>query len=324
MDVFVTLPDEDLTTATPINPAPFAYQTATERLEVAAGTYQIRITPAGDPTNVVFDSGELALAADADLLIAALANTGPGVAPVQLTLMDGSGSSVLFDVNTPAAVTAVHASPDAGSVDVVADDAATEATEAIALASSVDFAAVCTITAVPAPGSYNVNITEAGNVANVALSIPLDATQAAEITAIVTGYAMSAPELQAIALGTDTRRIATETKLRVIHAAGSTAEVDIYLLPDGTEFADEATEPAFAAVPFSADTGILSVAPAVYDVYVTPTGSKSVIAIEVQDLTVEGGQVLDVIARDPAEDGSEGTLPQLIVIDYGTVVPCTI
>ena len=41
------------------------------------------------------------------------------------------------------------------------------------------------------------------------------------------------------------------------------------------------------------------------------------------NLTLTGGQVLDVIARDPATNGSEGALPQLIVVNHETVAACT-
>ena len=75
-------------------------------------------------------------------------------------------------------------------------------------------------------------------------------------------------------------------------------------------------------MPFGADTGVLSIAPGTYDVYVTPAGSKSVVAIEVADLPLGGGDVLDVVARDAELDGSEGALPRLIVVDYSAVADC--
>ena len=49
---------------------------------------------------------------------------------------------------------------------------------------------------------------------------------------------------------------------------------------------------------------------------------KAVAAIEVQNLALSGGDVLDVIARDAATDGSEGPLPQLIVVDYANIADC--
>jgi hypothetical protein len=37
---------------------------------------------------------------------------------------------------------------------------------------------------------------------------------------------------------------------------------------------------------------------------------------------LNGGEVLDVIARDAKLDDSEGALPQLVVVDYSAVPAC--
>ena len=50
-------------------------------IQLEPGNYQIRVTPAGDASTVVYDSGTLSLPAAADLLIAAVPNTGPGASP---------------------------------------------------------------------------------------------------------------------------------------------------------------------------------------------------------------------------------------------------
>ena len=52
--------------------------------------------------------------------------------------------------------------------------------------------------------------------------------------------------------------------------------MDIFLLADGTDLNDAAVTPTFGDVPFTADSGITSVAPGTYDVYVTPAGDKSI------------------------------------------------
>ncbi len=323
VDVYVTAPGADLPTSTPINDEPLAYQDYTGQIEVPAGTYQVRVTLAGDPGTVVYDSGAADLAAGTDLLIAAVENTGPGATPIQLVALDGTGSAEIFDAATPAAVVAVHASPDAPAVDILADDQSTAEDDAITLASNVAFTDFCEIGAVPAPGDYTISVTVAGDPSSVALQFPLSVTQGDELTAIVTGFAASTPQIQALPLVNNTRSIVTESKLRITHGSPSTGPVDIYLLPDGTDLNDPDVSPDFGAVPFTGDTGILAIAPATYDVYVTPAGDKSVVAIEVQDLGLVGGEVLDVIARDPQTDGSEGPLPQLVVIDQSAVAACT-
>jgi hypothetical protein len=153
-----------------------------------------------------------------------------------------------------------------------------------------------------------------------ALQFPLQPAKGAELTAIVTGYLGSTPALQPLALANSERTVVTEAKLRVTHASPGTGNVDLYLLEQGADFA--AAAPSFAAVPFGTSTPVLSLAPGAYDVYVTPAGNKSVVAIEVPNLALSGGDVLDVIARDAKQDGSEGALPQLIVIDYASVTAC--
>jgi hypothetical protein len=323
VDVFVTAPGADLAGATPINSSGLAYRGATEQVEAPAGDYQIRVTAAGNPAAVVFDSGTVALPAGADLLAVAVENTGPGDTPIQVVVLDGTAAADLLDVNTPASVVAVHASPDAPAVDVLADIRSTATVEAIALAQGLPFPQFCEIPAVPAPGGYTLSITAAGDPSTVALQFDLDVEKGNELTAIVTGYlASGTPAIQPLPLVNDRRSVVTEAKLRVTHGSPATGAVDLYLVADGTDLNDPGTTPAFAAVPFGADTGILSIAPGTYDVYVTPAGDKGVVAIEVQDLALSGGEVLDVIARDPEIGGGEGPLPQLIVIDYAALTAC--
>ena len=320
VDVYVTAPGDALAGSAPVNVGALAYGGYTGRTEVPAGDYRIRVTAAGNPGAVVYDSGTVALPAGADLLIAAIENTGPGTAPIQLVALNGQDSARLVDSSTPASVVAVHASPDAPAVDLLADVVETANDEALGLARNVAFTQACRIPAVPAPGSYNISVTPAGNPGVVALQFPLQVEKGNVITAIVTGYLGSTPALQPLALSADTRSVATEARLRVTHASPGTGDVDLYLLPDGADLAD--ADASFGAVPFGADTGVLSLAPGDYDVYVTPAGNKSVVAIEVQNLALSGGAALEVIARDANQNGSEGVLPQLIVVDYANVSVC--
>ncbi len=323
VDVYVTAPTATLASSTPVATA-LTFQDFTGRLEVPAGTYRIRVTTTGntDPASVVFDSGELPLAAGADLLIAAVENTGPGDTPIQLVALDGTTSFQLLDANTPASVVAVHASPDAPAVDILADVLSTATVEALPLAVNLPFAQACEIPAVPSPGDYGLSVTATGDPATVPLQFDLSTAKGDELTAIVTGFAFTTPAIQALPLITSTRSVFTEAKLRVVHASPSTGNVDVYLLADGTDFNAASTTPSLPAVPYGADSGILSVAPGLYDVYVTPAGNKSVVAIEVQNFPLSGGDVLDVIARDPAANGSEGALPLPLVVNYATVAAC--
>ena len=151
----------------------------------------------------------------------------------------------------------------------------------------------------------------------IATSFPLNVMKGDEALAIVSGFAGGAtPAIAPIALAGNTRSVITETKLRITHASPSTGNVDLYLVADGTDIST--VDPTFADVPFGADTTRLSIAPGDYDAYVTGAGSKTP-AISLTELNWTGGEVLDMIARDPAT-GETG--PQALVIDYSADIAC--
>jgi len=321
VDIFVTAFGADLGASAPINGAGTAvfFEDDTGQLEVPAGDYQIRITLDDAPASVVYDSGEISLPAGADLMIVAVDNTGPGDAAVQLVVLDGTAASTLYDTNTPASAVAVHLSPDAPAVDILADDNSTAAVEAITLVENVSFTEYCDINSVPAPGDYTINVALNSDNSAIATSFPLNVMQGDEATAIVTGFATGGltPALTPIALPGNTRSVITETKLRITHASPSTGLVDLYLVPAGTVI-DDTVDATFADVPFGADTTQLSIAAGDYDAVVTGAGSKTPV-ISLPGLQFTGGEVLDVIARDP--EGAENA-PQAVVINYATVPVC--
>jgi hypothetical protein len=321
VDVYVTALDAELDGSAPVNgvDTPLVFEGSTERLEVPAGNYQIRITPDNDTDTIFFDSGEIPLPAGADLMIVAVENTGPGSTPVQLIVLDGTTADTLYDTNTPASVVAVHMSPDAPAVDLLADVTATPEVEAITLVENVSFTEFCDIS-VPAPGEYIVNVALNSDNSTIAYSFPsLEFMKGDEALAIVSGFALGGePVITDITLPGNTRSVLTETKLRITHGSPSTPAVDIKIVERGAGFAGEAVA-LFEGVTFGLDTTQLSVPVGNYDAYVALAGAAEP-AISVEGvLDFAGGEVLDVIAYD----GEGG--PDLLVLDYsdeGNVAAC--
>ncbi|WP_018231551.1 DUF4397 domain-containing protein [Thioalkalivibrio thiocyanodenitrificans] len=291
VDVYVVEPG----TGDPLGLAPLGGFAAGEILgpvSVPAGEYRILVTPAGSAAPVVFDSGPISLADGADLLLAAVSNTGPGAAPISLVGLDGTGSFEILDTGTPASLRVVHASPDAPAVDVVVNNQfASPLVAGLAFPGATGYLD-------PAPGDYNVKVGPTGQVAAVTV-IDADLSLAAgqSYTVIAAGPLAA---IEPLVLTDDRRAIATEARVRLVHGSPSAGPVDIYVTAPGTDLAG--ADPAFADVPFKAETGYVALTAGDYEISVTPAGDKTV-AIGPVTVSLEAGHIYGAIARDAAGGG---------------------
>jgi hypothetical protein len=288
--VYVTAPDALLEQSAPLGT--FAFGEELGPVTVPGGDYRIRVTASNDPAAVVFDSGTVALPAGADLLVAAVENTGPGTAPISLVVADGNGSFEILDAATPAQLRVIHASPDAPAVDVIVDD-----DFANPVLEDVPFAAFSGYLSVPA-GVYNVKVTPANNAGVIVIDADVEVDAGRQYSVYATGpLAAIAPYV----LTDDGRSVGTEAKVRIVHTAPGAGNVDIYVTAPGADIAT--ASPAFSNVPFRAETGYVGLAAGSYDVTVTPTGTKTA-AIGPAPITVIDGGVYTAAARDATGGGA--------------------
>ena len=264
-------------------------------LVVPAGDYQVRVSAPGDPGNPFYDSGTLSLPGGADLVVAAVVNTGPGDAPIKLLASTGAALLEFNDVETPATVRVVHGSPDAPAVDVLVNDTI-RAVENAAYQAVTDYIPL-------EPETYNLKVVPAGGEpADAVLEADVPFPQGAERTAIAVGT-LTDPmiPLELLALDDSNRAVATEAKLRLVHGSVSAGEVDIYVAAGGTLTVDVDTSVDFAftatAVPYKASTGYLPLTPGSYDIAITPTGSTGA-AIGPLTVELDAGGIYTAIARD--------------------------
>jgi hypothetical protein len=296
VDVFVTAPDADLAASAPVGT--FSFKETIGPAEVAAGDYQIRVTAAGDPTAVVFDSGTVTLNDGDDLTIAAVPSTSGGPAPISLVALNGTGSLEILDINTPTSLQVIHASPDAPAVDIVVDGGV--------LVPGLAFPEATGFVEVPG-GIYNVSVTVAGNPGAIAIGpVDLDLTPGTRYSVFAVGELAA---IEPLILTDDPRRVATNAKVRIVHASPTAADVDIYVTAVGADI--NAETPTLENVPFKANTGFLSLPAGDYDVTVTPTGTKTA-AIGPATISIANGGVYTAVARDPLPGAAEFGL---IVLD---------
>lgn len=275
----------------------FGQELTPDPLVLPAGDYQVRVSLPGDAGNPFYDSGTISLPGGADLVIAAVVNTGPGAAPIKLVASTGAALLEFNDVDTPATVRVVHASPDAPAVDVLVND-----TIRPAELSGAAYGAVTDYVPL-APATYNLKVVPAGGApADAVLEADVPFAQGAELTAIAVGTLTDpAFPLELVDLEDSNRRVATEAKLRLVHASVSAGEVDIYVAAGGTLMMDIDTSLDFffqaTAVPYKANTGYLPLTPGSYDIAITPTGSTGA-AIGPVTVDLDAGGIYTAIARD--------------------------
>ena len=280
--VHVTAPGDAISDATSLGS--FSFKETLGPVEVPAGTYRIRVTL---PDNtVVFDSGSVALTSGKDLLIGAVPNVGTGSSPIQLAVLDGASVAVLSDAAAGARLRVVHASADAPAVDVLANDGVTPAV------SNLAFPAITNYLSLPA-ATYNFKVVPTGVTTPVVINADVPLANSMEYSLLAVG---ALANIEPLLLTDNNRKVATEAKVRLVHASTLAGNVDIYVVAAGASIANAA--PAFSNVPFKADTGYVSLAAGNYDVIITPTGTKTE-AIKAS-LTFANAMVYTAIARDGA------------------------
>jgi hypothetical protein len=281
VDIHVTAPDAALGTAL----ATLDFKQSTDAVDVPAGNYRVRITLPGQDT-VVFDSGALELAGGTDLVVAAINNRFSGDSPVSLLAVTPTGETLdILDADTTASVRVVHNVSDAPAVDVIVNDE-------IKLVEGLEFPDFTGYVGV-APDTYNVKV--AASVDNSIVVIDADPTlEAGTYQTVIAVGSLTEETIEPLLLADTPRRIATEAQVRIVHGSTLAGPVDIYVT--ATNDITDAT-PAFANVPFKAETGYVSLSSGDYVVTVTPAGSKTA-AIGPVALTLEANKIYTAIARD--------------------------
>ncbi len=119
------------------------YTNVTDYLPVPTGNYFIDVTPAGDPDTVAIDINDLPLDGDLSYSVAAIGLLGGDPALGPLLLIDDAFAS------DQAQLRIIHASPDAGSVDVLVNGGV--ALDGFEFGTATDYLALD-------PGAYDLEI----------------------------------------------------------------------------------------------------------------------------------------------------------------------
>ena len=152
------------------------FKAVSDYLELAAGSYNVRVAPAGEGANSAVLDEDLDVPA-ADLTVAAIGEVAGENRPLELAVLEDENSDPGDDT---ARVRAVHASPDVPAVDVVVAETGNALFEGVEFGES-GYAEV------PA-GSYRLCVYPAGEREEAVLGVDVEAAANTVYSAFATGY----------------------------------------------------------------------------------------------------------------------------------------
>jgi hypothetical protein len=273
VDIYVTAPGVPLP-ATPTIAA-LAYRaiapaSGSAALQVPARSYRIRVTPAGQPTQIAFDSGSVALPAGGDLLIVAVP-AATGIAPISLLVAPATGSA--FEIkDMRAALRVAHLSPSVPAVDVflkapgVANSAANRVLSGVVFPQDSGFLKI-------ASGSYDASVAVAGSLTGV-LNLngaQFAASSSTSVFAIGLLNGAGGQALRLAAYSDDRAPLAGKAKVRVLHLSPDAPAVDVVVLAGGVIASRPVTSLAFP----NATATSLQLDPGSYTLAVVPAGAST-------------------------------------------------
>jgi hypothetical protein len=279
----------DPTASSPV--ASLSYSDLSAIVEIDAGTQEIIVTPAGDPTTVVYESDVLSLPNVTSLLFVAFDGLKlDGDTPwLELRSLGDAFSNVMPNRLAPAEARAVHSARDSGPFDVVRHS------NDETLIGDIAYGEVSPYVVVPT-GSNTIDLKSVDDPDEVVAALTLSASPGADGTILISGE----PDVVRMTLILDdNRRIATSARLRVINGAVTFPAVDIYVMEPGTNIND--ANPNVGLLAFPLGTSSLSFKAGDYDFVLAASGTRD-IAVGPVRLTLENSGLYTVVATQAEQD----------------------
>lgn len=310
VDIFITAPEGQITSAEKLATVTFGQKTGTTKLKlfkradvtddtaalIVDFTVELRDSTSGD---VLFNSGKQRLNEKTRLLWAVVNNTGPGPAKVKVIGIDGVTGTFL-NTTDQATVRAVHVSPDSGAFDIYRN-------------SSLNSPIALGLAFRDTSPYSNVPTGEVDLIAQPASATSVTILFVEEFSAIAnTSYSAYTVGRQgsvdALVIADDRRSVPTQSKFRFLNAAPSLDgedALDVYVtLPDQsldftastTATTDDAAQFKRGSIAYKSTTDPAVLKSGTYRVRLAPAGTSRIVldsAITLQDGSVQTFVLID-------------------------------
>jgi hypothetical protein len=236
VDLYIVPPTADIAGVAPWGS--LAFEGTVPARSLAAGDYKFVATEKANPAHVLYTTPGFTLSAGAALTLAVTPDSGEGILPFTLTVLNDS-SAVLGNPSAPAAVRALNGATDKQPRDVVLNGQFTPPIfPGTVYGTPTPYLATTAATDVP------INVTPAGNPGVLESTTGFSPGAGSAWTIFFvgpTGTLLTSPNQD------DRRRVKSQAKLKLYNAASICALCDVLILPPGT---DPNIYPAFDAFGF--------------------------------------------------------------------------
>ena len=262
-------------------------------LDVQAGDYVLTITTAGMPGDILFTSDVITMAAATTMLFIIFDTDANDRGPVSVRSFntETGATTALIDPLYPPTVRFIHALQDLGAVDIYVDDPLT-----IPAVEDQDFRDVSAEIEVSV-GVLPITYTAFDNIGTILVDANISITTGIRADYYVLGDAASPASL---ATARDRRSIETLAKFTVVYTETNHDALDVYIVEAAADIADLPAR--FTGLTAGLDPLLTQLPEGSYDVYLTVTGEKTVVAGPLQVDLVLGDVVTAIIydAVNPA------------------------
>jgi len=259
-------------------------------IDMTAGEYVITITAANDELEILFQSNSFFSEARTSLLINLFDADANDLGQLALRSYNttSGGVAVFADSRTNPTIRFLHASKDLGAVDIFVEDTLT-----MPLVSDHVFKDVTDDVPVTA-GSLPLTYTTANDTLMIHIQQDISINPGVRWNYVVFGPAGTPT---GVARRVDRRSVETVAKFSFIQAASNHESTNLYIVDRGTDISAEDVFPAYFGLIPAGVPVTTSLAAGSFDLYLTTSGEKTVVAGPFE-LDIALGDIVDLIAYD--------------------------
>lgn len=258
--------------------------------DVESADLVMTVTPAGDPSTILYQSSEVLFGARAAFIVTLFDGDETDVAPIVVRrFTKGGGITALPDARFPPTVRFIQASIDLEPADVYDDEMLTNQ-----VLSDHRFGDVTGEIDV-AVGTTDFTYTPVGSTGSTLFESTLVTTAGSKFNFVVFGDdgAQSAAGYFPLR-----RSISTSARVQLIHTAFNHEQLDLYVVEPGTPIDDDASIAQILSYGFL--SSVVALEAGTREFYVTTRGEKTIVAGPFE-LTVALGDVIELLILDTVD-----------------------